>query len=90
MLVAVALGLLGPSALASDEERENRVVRDAGEADADEQMEEAVAEALADNDEAPYWTRLTIEGDEPDSSVSTDDWDRAEAEFEKARLIVTE
>lgn len=62
MLVAVALGLLGPVALAvesSDEEGEPCIDCDA-KADALESSSlDAVVDALEDED-APYWARLTL------------------------------
>lgn len=68
MLVAVALGLLGPSALAADPKEEKRDVRRAT-AKTDLASSDLV-DALEDA-EAPYWTQLTlvdVDGDDEAAS----------------------
>jgi hypothetical protein len=66
MLVAVALGLLGPGALAADTEDDNepvvrRSVAPAQTAAASSPIDnqDSMVDALEDED-APYWTRLTL------------------------------
>ena len=69
LLVAVALGLLGPGALAAeatDDEQEPSVRR----APAPVATQSELVDALED-EQAPYWTKLTlVEEDEADGWVS--------------------
>lgn len=65
MLVAVALGLLGPGALAA-ETAEDEQEPSARPAPAPETSQADMVSALEEQD-APYWTRLTlVEEDEAD------------------------
>jgi len=74
MLVAVALGLLGPNALAAEPAEDGRSSRgsassqaQAGADDSKAELDdEAVMSALED-ETGPYWTRLDLVGDEADS-----------------------
>lgn len=73
MLVAVALGLLGPNALATESIDESRTRRGSARAahNTTGVEREAVMSALED-EEGPYWTRLSLVNDEADS-WSTDE-----------------
>ena len=70
MLVAVALGLLGPNALANDATEEERTRRSSEARDTapatDGLERESLMSALED-EEGPYWTRLDLKSDEADA-----------------------
>ena len=81
MLVAVALGLLGPNALAADPAETGRTVRGASttraapatsdEAPSSSLDDEAVMAALED-ESGPYWTKLELVNDEAGADLTVD------------------
>ena len=86
MLVAVALGLLGPQALAEDEPNPCKSPKvDCREAPGDASLEDEIAAAL-EEDDAPYWTRLELRDESVD--FDPDEQARIEAEWEQARRLV--
>jgi len=90
MLVAVALGLLGPQALASEDAPSRKSSRDR-QAVAEPELPELardVAHAL-EEDDAPYWTRLELRS-APEPSVDATEWARIEAEWERARTLIVD
>ena len=69
MLVAVALGLLGPNALAADaveDERDRRGSASATRAAADDGIARKDVMSALDTEEGPYWTRLELVQDDGD------------------------
>lgn len=71
MLVAVALGLLGPNALANETMEDERVRRSSGAAadrtEEDAATSEAEVMSALEDETGPYWTQLSLVNDEVDS-----------------------
>lgn len=71
MLVAVALGLLGPNALANETAEDERARRapaaDRAGADRTDDMDKDQVMSALEDESAPYWTRLSLAADEADS-----------------------
>ena len=85
MLVAVALGILGPAALAADDSRSARTTCDRTKS-VDET--DLVVASLEDSTDDPYWTRLELQEDDGMPSISPSDWEASEAAWEQARLTL--
>ncbi|MFT7520672.1 MAG: hypothetical protein ACI9MC_002823 [Kiritimatiellia bacterium] len=81
MLVAVALGLLGPGVLASESDD---LVDDVAVRKSSDSLEDQVTESMS-SDEGPYWSRLDIgEADYPGET----DQQSAELAWLDARSLV--
>ena len=92
MMVAVALGLLGPAALAADEDKTSRAVEGVKNTLATPERavgESEVAASVTPHAEDPHWTRLELYEDEGGMpSISPSDWEASESAWEQARLTI--
>ena len=79
LLVAVALGLLAPNALADDGSKRNK---DSARAEGSGIDRDQILDALGDS-EAPSWARLEM----IDEGPSNDEWARAEADWKRVRAL---